>query len=87
MKIKKDYQLNCISFYYLNVGCFYLCKKTDCCSLGHSGEVGCIVFHPEATRTLSKSACCLASCDRLGCVKLWSLERFFNIMYLRNLNM
>lgn len=41
---------------------------------GHEGEVGCIVFHPEATLSLSDSACCLASCDRLGSVILWSLD-------------
>lgn len=46
---------------------------------GHEGEVGCIVFHPEATLSLSDSACCLASCDRLGSVILWSLDRFLHL--------
>ncbi|KAG1661438.1 U4/U6 small nuclear ribonucleoprotein Prp4 [Nymphon striatum] len=41
---------------------------------GHTNNVGSIVFHPEATKSLSSSACCLASCSHDGSVKLWNLE-------------
>ena len=42
---------------------------------GHNNNVGAIVFHPEATKSLSESACCMASCSQDGAVKLWSLDR------------
>ncbi|KAI0232431.1 U4/U6 small nuclear ribonucleoprotein Prp4 [Lamellibrachia satsuma] len=58
-----------------------LCKLwsvPDCKELatlrGHNVNVGCIVFHPQATLTLEDSSCCLASCSQDGCVKLWSLD-------------
>ncbi|XP_019643680.1 PREDICTED: U4/U6 small nuclear ribonucleoprotein Prp4-like [Branchiostoma belcheri] len=41
---------------------------------GHNQNVGCVVFHPQATLTLEDSACCMASCSADGAVKLWSLE-------------
>ncbi|XP_077862427.1 U4/U6 small nuclear ribonucleoprotein Prp4-like [Saccoglossus kowalevskii] len=41
---------------------------------GHNHNVGCIVFHPQATIGIDNSACCMASCDADGSVKLWSLE-------------
>ncbi|XP_071490179.1 U4/U6 small nuclear ribonucleoprotein Prp4-like [Diadema antillarum] len=41
---------------------------------GHNNNVGCVVFHPQATLSLAPSACCMASCSADGAVKLWSLE-------------
>lgn len=41
---------------------------------GHNNNVGCVVFHPQATLSLSPNACCMASCSADGAVKLWSFE-------------
>lgn len=41
---------------------------------GHNNNVGCIAFHPEATKSLDASACCIASSSADGSVKLWNLE-------------
>ncbi|EDV27987.1 uncharacterized protein TRIADDRAFT_21736 [Trichoplax adhaerens] len=48
---------------------FYLPTK-----IGHNSRIGAIVFHPQATLTLSSKSACMASCDAEGSVKLWSLE-------------
>ncbi|XP_060071892.1 U4/U6 small nuclear ribonucleoprotein Prp4-like [Ylistrum balloti] len=40
---------------------------------GHNGNVGAIVFHPQATISLDEKACCMASCGQDGSVKLWNL--------------
>jgi U4/U6 small nuclear ribonucleoprotein PRP4 len=41
---------------------------------GHNVQVGCIVFHPEATLTADNAGICMATCAQDGSVKLWSLE-------------
>jgi WD40 repeat protein len=42
---------------------------------GHNVQVGCIVFHPQATLTQENTGICMATCAYDGSVKLWSLER------------
>ena len=58
-----------------------LCKLwsvPDCKELqvlrGHTANVGCIAFHPQATLSMNESEACLASCAQDGSVKLWSMD-------------
>ena len=44
-------------------------------ALGHNERAGAIVFHPEATTSLSPSSASMASCAADGSVCLWDLER------------
>ncbi|XP_072015731.1 U4/U6 small nuclear ribonucleoprotein Prp4-like [Amphiura filiformis] len=41
---------------------------------GHNNNVGCIAFHPQATKSLDPSECSIATCAADGSVKLWNLE-------------
>ncbi len=42
---------------------------------GHNERVGAIVFHPEATKSLSPLAVSMASCAADGSVALWNMEQ------------
>ena len=53
----------------------YMYVHVCTCITGHNDRVGAVIFHPEATLSLSSSALSLASCAADGTVCLWNLER------------
>ena len=42
---------------------------------GHNERAGAIVFHPEATMSLSPLSASMASCAADGSVCLWNMEK------------
>ena len=42
---------------------------------GHNERAGCIVWHPQATLSLSPTSLNLASCAADGSISLWDLEK------------
>ena len=66
-----------------------LCLRSGLCKLwalptcrlvralrGHNERAGAIVWHPQATLSLSPSSLNLASCAADGSIALWDLERY-----------